>query len=277
MGSYLNRQTMEKINFLYLLCLMSFAGCSSYDYHVGKLEDGVGNKIAAFNLYNQFLKISPPKSSRAVEVKLRRGDIEAQVFHRCDQAVSDYESVARDLPPKNPWFQQAVLGILSCPDYFPLEPGRTWIYGDSLSLGKNMKDEWKTLGGKADKNAIVSSLYAGKNLVRRGKFLFQKKDWSVFRVEGASSIPILKYPFHAGQRWEFSGGKNSKYFEIISTSSVVKTAAGVFSGCLKVKEAYGRFPLSWKYTYYAPFVGEIKTTIAGPGYESPDTELIRYQ
>ena len=277
MGYYLNRQAMKKIKPFYLLCLMSFSGCSSYDYHVGKFEDGIGNKIAAFNLYNQFLKIAPLKSSRAIEVRLRRGEIESRVLHRCDQAVSDYESVARNLPPQNPWFQKAVLGILSCPDYFPLEPGRTWIYGDSLSLGKNMKDEWETLDGKEGKNAILSSLYAGKKLVRRRKSLFQKKNWAVFQLEGASAIPILKYPFHTGQRWEFSGGKNGKYFEIVSTSSVVKTAAGVFSGCLKVKEAYGRFPHSWKYTYYAPFVGEIKTTIAGPGFESPNTELIRYQ
>ena len=276
MGYYLNWQAMKKINPLYLICLMSFSGCSSYDYHVGKFEDGIGNKIAAFNLYNQFLNIAP-NSSRAVEVKFRLGNIESQVFHRCDQAVSDYESVTRNLSPQNPWFQKAVLGILNCPDYFPLESGRTWVYGDSLSRGKNMKDEWKALRGKEDKNAILSSLYAGKNLVRQGKLLFQKKDWAVFRIEGASAVPILKYPFHAGQRWEFSGGKNGKYFEIVSTSSVVKTAAGVFSGCLKVKEAYGKFPRSWKYTYYAPFVGEIKTTIAGPGFESPNTELIRYQ
>ncbi len=276
MGYYLNWQAMKKINPLYLFCLMSFSGCSSYDYHIGKFEDGIGNKIAAFNLYNQFLNIAP-NSSRAVEVKFRLGNIESQVFHRCDQAVSDYESVTRNLSPQNPWFQKAVLGILNCPDYFPLESGRTWVYGDSLSRGKNMKDEWKALRGKEDKNAILSSLYAGKNLVRQGKLLFQKKDWAVFRIEGASAVPILKYPFHAGQRWEFSGGKNGKYFEIVSTSSVVKTAAGVFSGCLKVKEAYGKFPRSWKYTYYAPFVGEIKTTIAGPGFESPNTELIRYQ
>ncbi len=275
MGYYLNEPSM-RISPFYLLCLMSLSGCSSYYYHAGKFEEGVGNKIAAFNLYQKFLKLSP-HSLYALRVKLRLGDIESQVFHRCDEAVPYYEGVARGSSPQNPLFQKAVSGILNCPDYFPLTPGRTWVYGDTLSHGKNMKDFRKALNGQEEKNSIESSLYAGKNLVRKGKFLFQKQDWEVLRIEGPSAVPILKYPFRAGNRWRIGNGKNEKRFEIISTSSTVKTAAGIFLGCLKIKESYGRFPRSWKYTYYAPFVGEVKTTIGGPGFESPNTELIRYQ
>ncbi len=267
---------MDKLRFFCLVCLISASGCSSYYYHAGKFEEGIGNKIAAFNLYKKFLKLSP-NSSRALEVELRLGDTESQVFHRCDEAIPYYESIARNAAHKNPQFKKAVLGILNCPDYFPLGSGRIWIYGDTLSRGKNMKDLWKTLNGQEGENAISTSLYAGKNLVHKGKFLFQKRDWAVFRIDGPSAVPILKYPFHAGERWQFGSGKNERRFEIVSASSTVKTAAGVFSECLKVKEAYGRFPHSWKYTYYAPFIGEVKTTIGGPGFESPNTELIRYQ
>ncbi len=267
---------MNRTHVFCLSYLISLSGCSSYYYHAGKFEEGIGNKIAAFRLYEKFLQIAPP-SSKVVEIKFRLGNLEAKVFHRCNEAIPDYEFVARNASPQSPLFKKAALGILNCPDYFPLIPGRTWIYGDTLSHGKNMKDLWATLNGQEDKNRIESSLYAGKNLVRREKFLFQKRDWSVFRIEGLSAVPILKYPFHAGNRWKFGNGKNERQFEIIAASSTVQTAAGIFSGCLKVKESYGRFPHSWKYTYYAPFVGEVKTTVGEPGFESPNTELIRYQ
>jgi hypothetical protein len=32
----------------------------------------------------------------------------------------------------------------------------------------------------------------------------------------------------------------------------------------------------WRFDYYAPGVGRVKTTLGGPGYENPNAELSRY-
>ena len=57
----------------------------------------------------------------------------------------------------------------------------------------------------------------------------------------------------------------------------MKTLGGVFSGCIKVRETDPRFPRSWKFDYFAPGVGRVKTTVGAPGVENPNTELLRYQ
>ena len=54
-------------------------------------------------------------------------------------------------------------------------------------------------------------------------------------------------------------------------------AAGVFSGCLKVRERNSAFKTSWRYDYYCPGVGRVKITIGGPDFENPNTELLRYE
>lgn len=260
-----------------LLALLPLWACSAYDYHVGKFEEGLHWDIAATRSYSQFLERTP-QDARAAEIHVRLADIEAREFHRCPEAQENYEAAIRCFPNQKKWGDQAKQGLLNCPDYFPLHPKALWIYGDSASRGQNMRLIWKTLSsGNQNDNAIKSVLYAGKNRIKNQETRYQKKDWGIFLMDQNKETPLLKYPFQRGNSWTTPAGLNQRFFTIESDSAAARTAAGVFAHCLKVKESYGRFPGSWKYSYYAPFVGLVKTTIAGPGYESPNTELLRYR
>lgn len=257
--------------------LTPFLACSSYDYHAGKFYQGIHHEISAAQFYTKFIERAP-HDFRAAEINVRLGDIDSHIFHRCSEARRHYETAAREFQDQKEWAQKAQIGLLSCPDFFPIQPGYLWVYGDSSSKGKNMRLTWKShSSGNAGENKITSILYAGKKQIKKKETLYQKKDWAIFSEEKKRDIPLLKYPFQSGHSWITQNAASERHFLIESTSATVKTAAGVFNGCLKVKESYGRFPRSWKYTYYAPFIGWVKTTIAGPGFESPNTELIRYQ
>jgi hypothetical protein len=56
----------------------------------------------------------------------------------------------------------------------------------------------------------------------------------------------------------------------------VTVKAGTFHGCVKVREREAANRNSWKYDYYCPGVGKVKTSVAGPGYENSNTELLRF-
>ena len=63
---------------------------------------------------------------------------------------------------------------------------------------------------------------------------------------------------------------------LAADAAEAETAAGKFTGCLKVREETQGFD-SWRFDYYCPGVGRALTTVAGTDFENPNTELLSYE
>ncbi|MBI3552807.1 MAG: hypothetical protein HY077_09835 [Elusimicrobia bacterium] len=259
------------------LCLVFLfaAGCDSYHYHSGRFSDVRHRPFAALDHYEKFLK-DRPDDPRAAEVHVRAGELYSGL-HRCLEARRHFEAAARGFPKLEPWAARAKGGIMGCPDYFPLESGRVWVYGDSASRGKNMRlDAEVRLSSGGAGGTILTALYAGAKQIRVERAEYKKADWMVLQRAEGDWVPILRYPFKKGEAWNALRGGDPLAYRIEDDDAKVKTVAGTFTNCLKVREFNRKFKGSWKYDYYAPFVGKVATTVAGPGFENPNTELVKF-
>lgn len=245
-------------------------------YRLARFLEESGRWTSALKAYEKAIA-KAPEGPKAAEMRVRAGELYARKFRRCGEAVRHFEAAARLSPPE-PWAQRARAGIMDCPDYFPLQKGRTWVYGDTQSGGKFMRLERElreAAGG--ERGTVLSSMFAGNRRLRVDRAVYEKKDWMVFEgSEGGPSAPILRYPYRVGSTWEARRGGERLKYRIEAEGQTVKTAAGTFENCLKVREVNASLPNSYKYDYYAPFVGRVKTTVGGPGFENPNTELLKY-
>lgn len=259
-----------------IIVLAVLCGCDSLKYYQGRVDENSGRTLRALESYETFVQ-KRPQDPRSCDALLRAARIYAIRLERCLEARRLYEKAVRDHPAQVECVNAAKAGLMTCPDYFPIEAGRSWIYGDSASGGKNMRLEWDLrMATTSVSGYIVSSLFAGKKIISRGMLRYERKDWAIWETSGTARNPILRYPFTAGAQWDGVRGGLPVEYKIMSSDEKVETVAGTFTQCIKVREFDPRFPESWKYQYYAPFVGLIKTTIAGPGFENPNTELIQY-
>lgn len=249
-------------------------GCDTYHYLAGTLHEDARRPQRALPHYEAFLK-SRPKDARACEIRLRAAGLYRR-FERCAEARVHYEAVARDFASVPECHERGQVGLLTCPDYFPLDAGRSWVYVDSASKGRAMRQEFEVRRSSGAGGTVLSSLYAGDRRIRSAEERYEKRDWAVWRVEGKDAQPLLRYPYNVGQSWTARREKVLLRYVIEAAGLEVRTEAGRFSGVLKVRETDTRFPHTWRYDYYAPGVGRVKTTIAGKGYENPNAELLRY-
>ncbi len=257
------------------LAIMAISGCDTYHFLAGTLQDDTHRPLAAVRNYEAFLS-SRPYDPRACEVRLRLGEL-YRGWERCDDARRHFEAAVRDFPKMNECATRAKLSVLSCPDYFPLDLGRAWVYADSASKGKAMRLDWEVRKSSGPGGgAISTALFAGNHRIREASESYAKSDWAVWRTDGAIREPFLKYPFRQDQAWSGRRGGAAVDWLVISTTQTIKVAAGEFSNCLKVREWDRRFPRTWRYDYYCPGVGRVKTTVGGPGFENPNTELLRF-
>ncbi len=264
---------MKKL--LLALLPLTIAGCDSYYYTAGRFYDARGKNFAAVENYEKFLK-DRPSDPRAAEIHVRAGELYADL-HRCLEAKRHFETAAREFPLAESWSDRAKGGIMDCPDYFPIDSGRTWIYGDSVSRGKNMRlDAEVRLSSGGAGGMIQTALYAGSKQIRSEEAEYKKAHWMVLQKSGEDWAPFLRYPFRKGESWHARRDNADLFYTIVEDDARIKTVAGTFENCLKVREVNPKFKGSWKYDYYAPFVGRVATTIAGPGFENPNTELIKF-
>lgn len=264
------------MRWLWLPLVLALAACDSWRYHEGRFDEGLERYPQALAAYERFLA-GAPGDPRAAEVHIRAADLYAEKFQRCVEARPHYETAAR-LDPNGPWGARGRAGIMGCPDYFPLEAGRTWVYGDSASGGAAMRLEWQVRESSgSEAGTILAARYAGDRRQSVETLNYEKGDWKVFESgPDAAGAVILRYPYRVGETWTTLRGRVRFSYRIDDDDARVATKAGVFEHCLKVREVNSRFPKSWTYQYYAPFVGRVKTTLAGPRYENPDTELLKY-
>jgi len=258
-----------------LLAAVLLSGCDTYHFLSGTIQEDARRPVQAMKHYEKFLA-SRPKDPRACEVHLRAAELYRTVFNRCEEARVHYEAAARDFPRQTACLERAKTGLLRCPDYFPTDAGRTWIYVDSASGGKAMRLEWEARASSGSVGSIVSAMYAGDRRIEAKTEFFQKADWAVWRVDKDGREAILRYPYNEAMAWSAKRGKTKVEYLVVSGSTTVNVAAGVFSGCLKIRESESTFKNAWRYDYYCPGVGRVKTTIGGPGYENPNTELLRF-
>lgn len=251
------------------------AGCDTYHFLLGTWQEDSRRPVQALRHYEAFLA-DRPRDPRACEVRLRAAEID-RAFGRCAEARAHWEAAARDFPRMEVCASRARAGLLSCPDYFPLDAGRLWVYGDSASRGKAMRLEWEVRRSSGPAGGTVTSLlYAGNRRVRATAQAYRREDWAVWRVDGGAREPFLRYPFLPGMFWSARRGTAVVDWLIVSATETVRVAAGEFHGCLKVRERDSRHPASWRYDEYCPDVGRVRTTVAGAGYENPNTELLRF-
>lgn len=251
------------------------SGCDTYHYLAGTLHEDAGRPSRALPHYEKFVA-RRPKDPRTCEMRLRAAELYRLTFGRCAEARVHYEAAARDFPAMPACAERAKNSLLSCPDYFPLDAGRTWVFVDSESKGRAMRQEWEVRESSGGTAVIMTSVYAGDRRVRSFSDAYDKRDWAVRRVEGARAETLLRYPYSLGQTWTAAREKHRLDYEVVGAGLVVKTAGGEFKDVIKVRETDSRFPKTWRYDYYAPGVGRVKTTLGGPGYENPNAELLRY-
>ena len=267
---------MRRVSRLLPLLVLAAGGCDWYHYHAGHFFEDTGRYPSAIDAYETYARLRPG-DPKAAETLVRAARIYSGHFRRCLEARRLYEDALRRFPSAEPWATEARAGLLSCPDYFPLDTSRAWVYGDTASQGRNMRLEWEMrVSSGPGRGEIVAALFAGNKRVSARSVFFEKRDWSVWEVDGGHRTPILKYPFVSGTAWSGKRGFGKVEFLIESDAARAVTAAGTFTDCLKVREVDVRFPGSWKYEYYAPGVGRVKTTVGGKGYENPNTELLKY-
>jgi hypothetical protein len=259
-----------------LLCAAGLSGCDTYHFLAGTWQEDARKPAAALKHYEAFLA-DRPLDPRSCEVRLRAAEI-YRGFGRCGEARMHWETAVRDFPKETECRDRAKRSLLSCPDYFPLELGRTWVYVDSESRGKAMRLEWEVRRATVSTSGTIQSvLYAGNRRNRETLESYEKRDWGVWRADDSGQKePFLRYPFGQDQSWSVKRGKAAVDWLVVSTTETVTVSAGRFTDCLKVRELDRRFPKTWRYDYYCPDVGRTKTTIGGRGYENPNTELLRY-
>src|SRR5207253_299504 len=128
---------------------------------------------------------SRPDDPRSAEALVRAGDIYSHQFKRCLEARRHYEAALRRFPALEPWAEKAKAGLMDCPDYFPLDSNRVWVYGDSASRGRNMRLEWELRVSSAGAGGkIASALYAGTKKINAKTEAYEKKDWTVWQLSG---------------------------------------------------------------------------------------------
>lgn len=217
-----------------------------------------------------------PADPRAAEALVRAGRIHARVFGRCREARPLYEQAARHFGSLGPWPGLARRGLLDCPNYFPLQDGARRVYVDSQTGGRNMTLDFRVAAsGDGERGEAVGAYYAGKTRFQGYRRRYEKADWAIWESEGMDRVRLLRYPFQVGMSWRESRNGRATEFLVESDAERVEVLAGRFFPCLKVRERL-EGAAAWKYEYYAPGVGRVKTTVGGPGFEHSNTELKSY-
>lgn len=260
----------------FILLLTGTAGCDSVRWKAAEYYVKARRFPEAVRAYEDVAKRSLSRP-RACEAMIKAAGIYAKELGRCQEARRHYEAAARGFEELKSCVDSAKAGLLTCPDYFPLDAGRAWVYGDSSSKGRNMRQEQKLIASKDGKREIVGALYAGKKKISDDVSAYAKEDWAIWEIKGSERTSILRYPFSRGTAWAGRSGGFPVDYLVEQDQVRTETQAGVFEGCLKVRERDRRFPDSWKYTYYAPGVGRVKTTVGGAGFEEPNTELLLWK
>lgn len=262
-----------------LILGLILSGCGAgRDFRAARALEAEGRAAEAVRRYERFIE-NHPDDRRVPEAAYRAGRLHAVGFGNCEQAVPLFERAARraaSSPEDDPWPEKAKLGLMSCPDFFPLRKGAKWTMVDSASGGEYMQlkigVDASTEGIRAQ---IKGAFFAGEEKDRDYDRSYLKEGWTIWETDGDSKLPILKFPYNKGRSWEASRKEGKVRFTIVKDRIKVRVKGGKFAGCLKVKSHTAGYE-SWVFDYYCPGVGRVKTTVGAAGVENPNTELAEY-
>lgn len=259
--------------FFPLCALLALAGCGPR-FGDGKTLEEQGRFLKAAEKYRSFALRNPAHPS-APKALASAAELYSVRLGLCKESKPLLERLVREYPSykiSNDLFRR----IFVCPDYFPLSPGSSWIYGDSQTLGQNARQVSRSGADGKGGVLIKSSFYAGDELVssQEGTYRFSGTDFLESR-DGRDTL-ILDYPLEEGRSWTSIAPEGKVLFRVEAEGLRVKVAAGEFTGCVKVRRQPEGVP-SWLYEYYAPWTGRILTSVGGEGFENRVTELLSYE
>ena len=211
-----------------------------------------------------------PENRRAGEALYRAGVDMGWRLGVCAEARPMWEDSART--GQMPWSGMAKLALVNCPDYFPVMPGTTWTYVDTQTGGANMREVVRAREKVGGTVLLSREMYAGHNLYEAREQPVVKSGWEI--REGPAVM--LRFPFVKGAHWEAKQGKATFLCTVAETDAKARTRTGSYRDCLKLKVQVAGINTAWKYDYYCPGIGRVMTTVAGPGFERPNTELSEF-
>ncbi len=254
-----------------LLFLLPFlSACERIDFNEAESLEKQDMSIKAANLYEAFA-LKKPEDLKAPDALFKAAQIYSLKYHLCKKSKPLYEKLVREYKDYS-FLSEARRGIFMCPDYFPMRKSSKWVYGDSETGGKNMKQYVKAISFNSSFVAVETKFYAGKEFVRKLIKKYYFSDYAVRAKEKAFDTIILKYPIMKNKKWK----KGGVFYKVAAMGLKVRVRGGLFSDCVKIKEYKANSP-SWMYVYYAPWVGKVLTTVAGTGFENRVEELISYE
>lgn len=264
--------------FLLLLSVCCLGACGvEHQFNAAGTLEQKGYFVEA-GLRYEALYTKHPRHPLAPAALYRLGRIYQTHLKLYSQSTRYFLDLVRVYPQAEPWARRAMQAAMRSPDYFPLTPGSFWIEGDSASGGSNMRAEWTCLPSTGPARAIQRRIFAGRQTVATTQRYYALEAFEVRESASptlAAHTVLMAYPYFEGKTWRTERDGSAIVYTILSRTATVKTKAGAFTNCLKVKEVNTRMPDSYKCTYYAPGVGWVLTTTGSAGRrEHPNTELL---
>ncbi|MGA2090468.1 MAG: hypothetical protein ABSH12_03275 [Endomicrobiales bacterium] len=264
--------------FLFLVAVCTFCGCGvSYHYKQAQNLERKGYFVEACLKYEDLYNKNPHHALAPVAL-YRLSMIYQTQLKLYSQSTQYYLELVQKYPQSVPWAERAMRGAMRSPDYFPLGAGSFWIEGDSATGGNNMRAEWNCLEVSSTTRCIKRRVFAGKMVVSTVKRYYVLASFEVRESNNPLLNPhtvIMSYPFYEGKTWKSVRDGNPTVYTIVSKTATVKTKAGEFINCLKIKEINTLIPGSQKFNYYAPGIGWVLTTTGSSGSpEHSNTELL---
>jgi hypothetical protein len=268
---------MKKYLFLIIFaCLITGCG-AGYQFKQAQDLERKGYFVEACLKYETLYKKNP-QHPLAPFALYRLGRVYQSQLKLYSQSTQYFLELVQKYPQAAPWAERAMRGAMRSPDYFPLSAGSFWIEGDSQTGGGNMRAEWNCLEVSSTTRCIARRISAGRTVVSTTKRYYTLASFEV--REG--NTPLLKphtvimaYPYFEGKTWQTVRDGTAVVYTIVSKTATVKTKAGEFINCLKIKEANPLIPHSQKFNYYAPDIGWVLTTTGSVGSpEHANTELL---
>lgn len=271
---------------LIAVLLLGFAGCGAQsDFNRARRDEARGRYQAAWEGYQRFVA-DHPDHDRAPEALFRAGWVAQRARGDCHMARVFYDAVIARYPASETWTMAASLGLMNCPDYFPLITGTRWVEGDSDSKGAIARtvieaepfDYGEPLF-PSQAGVLRRTIYAGEKRFRETESIYKKDRGRLLVFDAPTDSEgktVLSWPLDVGTRWRSAEDGRVVLSEIVSTGEKVTVAAGVFENCVKVKTSV-RSGSGARYEYFAPGVGRVLTTLSSRGGEKRNTELLSYE
>jgi hypothetical protein len=265
-----------------IACFLLLNGCANPErlFNKAKKLEGKGFFVEAGINYDQLAK-KFPQAALAPEALYRIGLIYQKKLKLFTYSNKYYLSIINNYPASQPWVALAGQGLLTSPNYFPMQAGNFWIEGDSDTGGVNMRAEWNCSQISAGVWSISRRISAGSHFVKELKQYYRIKGSQLYQfaqLNDEGGVIILSYPFEKGRAWRTVNDGKWMEYKVEATDERVAVKAGSFPGCLKIGERNLAFPGSVKYNYYAPGAGWVLTTTAlVGGTEHRSTELLSYK